>query len=148
MIYGMNQEGPWSGLLSGIGAIGAGAEVARATLLLHGTTRNSTLEETLYAVAAAKFSAERCEGVGRNATIHVNWKRVTRDPSATHAGRFLTAFEVRALRRLWIRYGQVHVPDEAYPRVMAISQRITGGVSVDSAVRLTQLISSRNRNRS
>jgi len=145
MIYGMNQSGPWSGLLSGIGAIGAGADVARATLLLHGITRSSTMENTLYAVAAAKFSAERCDGVGRNTTIHVSRKRKKEDDKSFHVGEFLTAQEVRGLRRLWHRYGRVRVPDEAYPRVMAITQRVSGGVSVESIPRLTRLVSRRSR---
>ena len=145
MIYGMNQSGPWSGLLSGIGAIGAGADVARATLLLHGITRSSTMENTLYAVAAAKFSAERCDGVGRNTTIHVSRKRKKEDDKSFHVGEFLTAQEVRGLRRLWLRYGRVRVPDEAYPRVMAITQRVSGGVSVESIPRLTRLVSRRSR---
>jgi hypothetical protein len=143
MIYGMNQSGPWSGLLFGIGAIGAGADVARATLLLHGITRSSTLEDTLYTVAAAKFSAERCDGVGRNTTIHVSRRRNRRDPTRQHVGEFLSSEEVRGLRRLWLRFGRMRVPDGVYPRVMEICQRISGGVSVESIPRLMRSISER-----
>jgi hypothetical protein len=145
MIYGMNQSGPWSGLLSGIGAIGAGAEVARATLLLHGITRSSTLEDTLYAVAAAKFSAERCEAVGQNTTIHVSRKRRRGDQRDGHVGEFLTAREVRGLRRAWLRFGRMRVPDEAYPRLLGISQRITGGVGPQAAIRVMRSMSRRSR---
>jgi hypothetical protein len=146
MIYGMNQSGPWSGLLSGIGAIGAGADIARATLLAHGITRNSTLEDALYATAAAKFSAERCEGggVGRNTTIHVSRKRRKSDRKGVHVGKFLTPQEVRSLRRVWLRYGRLRVPDEAYPRVAEISQRISGGISLQSIPRITRSISRRS----
>lgn len=145
MIYGMNQTGPWSGLLTGIGAIGSGADVAIATLLLHGITRNSTLEDTLYAVAAAKFSAERRDGVGRNTTIHIGRKRRRGDRKGIHVGEFLTPQEVRGLRRVWLRYGRVHVPDEAYPRVMTICQRVSGGISPQSIPRFMRSIARRSR---
>jgi hypothetical protein len=143
MIYGMNRDGAWSGLLTGIGAIGAGAEVARATLLLYGINRSSTLEDTLYAVAAAKFSAERCDGVGRNTTIYVSRKRNKEDPKGRRVGDFLTSQEILGLRRLWLVYGRVRVPDEASSRLMAISQRVSGGVSIESIPRLARAISRR-----
>lgn len=145
MIYGIDQTGPWSGLLAGFGAIGAGAEVAKATLLLHGITRSSTLEDTLYAVAAAKFSAERCEGVGRNTTIRVSRKRRKGDRKGNRVGEFLTPREVRGLRRAWLRFGRMRVPEAAYPRLLGISQRITGGVGAEAAIRVMRSMSRRSR---
>jgi len=138
MIYGINQSESWSGSLTGLGAIGAGREVAMSSLLLHGITRNSCLEDVLYAVAAAKFAAERCDGVGRSTTISVSRKPRSTDGPEDKADKWLTNDEVDGLRRLWEEHGRPRIPDEGQDAMLRIAQRITGGVSIEAAVRHVQ----------
>jgi hypothetical protein len=145
MIYGVNRDCAWSGSFSGIGAIGAGGDVARASLLAYGTTRTSSFEEALYAVAAAKFSAERVDGVGkRHTAIHVSRARRPSDKKGEHIGEFIPAEEISALKAMWREHGRLRIPGEVYPVIMRIAQRISGGVSLRSLVPLLQGIARRS----
>lgn len=74
-IFEMNSEGLESYSFSGVAAIGSGRAVATTTLLLLGHGRHVPFEYALYAVAAAKFAAESCEGVGKQTTMFVVRKR-------------------------------------------------------------------------
>ncbi len=67
--------------LTGMGAIGSGAEVALSTLVNLKQARHSGLGETIYAVAAAKFSAEMTEddSVGQQTSMFIAWKRSDKD---------------------------------------------------------------------
>jgi hypothetical protein len=144
-IYGMEQSGAWSGSLLGLGAIGAGRNVATSTLLLHSITRNSSLEDALYAVAAAKFSSERCDGVGRDTIIHVSRKRKDTDPRDKRVGDFLTDGELRELRTLWEERGRPKIPADEYPTMLRIAQRISGSVGVGPVVRHAQSVLRRSK---
>ncbi|MGO9208490.1 MAG: hypothetical protein ACLPXM_04505 [Terriglobales bacterium] len=146
MIYGVNQSGTWSGGLSGIGAIGSGGQVATSTLLLYGITRTSSLEDTLYAVAAAKFSAERCDGVGRDhTTIYVSRKRAKTDKPDEWVGKFLTVEEVDNLRYLWEDHGKPRIPDDDMNIMLGISQRVSGSVGAGSAVRFAKAVMQKSK---
>lgn len=146
MIYGCNRYGPWSGSLTGIAAVGSGGTIATSTLLSYGINRSSSLEDALYAVAAAKFSAaERGEAVRQNTTVYVSRKRTDEDPADERIGEFLSAQEIKRLYRAWVRYGRARVPDEARQTLMAISQRVSGGVNLESLPSLMRSISRRSR---
>jgi hypothetical protein len=138
MIYGVNGSGSWSGALTGLGTIGAGRDVALSTLLLYGITRRSALEDALYAVAAAKFSAERCDGVGQNTTICVSRKSRSKDSPKTPPYGFCTAEELNALRKVWEEHGKPRIPNEASATTMAIAQRLTGGIGSELMTRFIQ----------
>jgi hypothetical protein len=109
-------------------AIGSGKDIARSYLLLLGQTRDSSLSETLYNVAAAKFMAEKSQGqfVGETTTMHVSWKSESDDPERP-AGNFLEMNEVDALRKIWEEHGRPRTPSAGRSRGMEIAQRITGG---------------------
>lgn len=146
MIYGVNQSGAWSGSLTGLAAIGSGREVAMSALLLYRITRDSSLEDTIYAVAAAKFSAERCDGVGKNTTVCVSRKQNPKDKNDERKPfQFLESEEIDRLRKLWEKYGQPRIPTEGYDVMMKIAQRTSGGVGPGSIVKLLDGISRRKR---
>lgn len=67
--------------LSGVAAIGSGAEVALANVLLLKQARHRQLSDTIYAVAAAKFAAEIAQesDVGNTTLMYVGWKRTETD---------------------------------------------------------------------
>jgi len=135
MIYGVNRDGSWSGSLTGHGTLGAGSQVALSALLLYGITRRSALEDTVYAVAAAKFLAERCEGVGQNTTICISRKTRSTEPAETPPYSFCTAEELNALRSVWEEHGKPRIPNEASAATMAIAQRVTGSVGPELMTR-------------
>jgi hypothetical protein len=143
-IYGINQTGSWSGSLLGLGAIGAGRDVAMSSLLLHGINRLSTMEDTLYAVAAAKFAAERCDGVGKHTTMCVA-KKAGRNVTKDWIYQFLSSADVDDLRQIWEDHGKVRIPDKGYETLMELTQRFSGGVSVQALERLTKSLSQKRK---
>lgn len=108
--------------LSGSAAIGSGCEVALSTLLLLGQSRNSTLEETIYSVAAAKFMAEKSEedAVGRATTMFIGRKRLASDQKDKPTGILLLSDELKRLRDVWNRYGKPRIPGEAMTPIIHI----------------------------
>jgi len=147
MIYGMNQSGSWSGSLVGLGTIGAGRDVAMSSLLLYGANRHSPLEDAIYAVAAAKFSAERCDGVGQHTTICVSRKPHPTDSQVTKSSEFCTPEEVGTLRNLWEAHGKLRVPEEGYLTITKMAQRVSGSVGVASIARIVQGLSKQSATR-
>jgi len=124
------------GLLShgqvGIAAIGSGAEVALSNMLLLGQSRNSTLAETIYNVAAAKFSSEQSSGlhVGRQTNIHISWKRRKDDTEGSVVGTFLDDEDLHSLRQVWEEHGRPKIPLQARITATRIAGKAAGTVSV------------------
>lgn len=124
MIYEVGPSGDADHGLDGMAAIGSGAEVALSTMLLLGQSRNSMLPETLYAVAAAKFSAEKSQGqdVGPKTSMYVCEKHKEGEPFPP--GKWVQPDEIGRLRTLWEQYGKPRIPDEAYKGLAAITKAV------------------------
>jgi hypothetical protein len=127
--------------LSGVAAIGSGAEVALSNLLLLKQARYSGLGNTLYAVASAKFSAEMSQDVdvGANTMMYVAWKRLPNENPLQRTGRFVREEEVGWLRKAWEEYGKPRIPDEAATAQWGIVTRIRQQRSEPSPVEDVQL---------
>lgn len=130
--------------LTGLGAIGSGAEVALSTLVNLKQARHSTLGDTIYAVGAAKFASEMTEddSVGQRTTIYVAWRRTENDPSEKPPGRFLDGDELSNLRSVWEKHGRPRQPEAASPILWEIVKRVKGlpkpGV-MDRIIHLTKV---------
>ena len=127
MIYSVSPWGEDSHKFHGFSAIGSGAEVALSELLLLGQSRNSTLADTIYNVAAAKFSAEHSQGlgVGRSTSMYVTRKRTETDPKGKKVGDWILDADLDYLIKLWKEHPRV--PPEAIREAVRISARINGG---------------------
>ena len=140
MIYEVGPDGDADHALDGVAAIGSGAEVALSTMLLLGQSRNSRLPETLYAVAAAKFSAEKSheQDVGPQTAMYVCEK--SQIGGHSRWGNWVQQDEVNRLRKLWEQYGRPRIPDEAYKELAAITKAVgyDAHVSVDRMVSIIQ----------
>jgi hypothetical protein len=98
--------------------------------------RHSTLGDTIYAVAAAKFASEMTEddSVGQRTSMYVTWRRTDSDPPEKPPGRFLDDDELKELRAVWEEHGRPKMPDASLPTLWNIVRRIKGarpGVSVE-----------------
>jgi hypothetical protein len=120
VLYEINREGKFSHSTTGIAAIGSGGVVAMTTLLLLGCSRYMPLEFTLYAVAAAKFSAENCDGVGRSTNIVI-----TRNPRVVSGKEkyviVIQPKEIDVLRNLWEKYGRPKIPIQGLDKLNSIA---------------------------
>ncbi len=116
MLYEVSPDGDRDHHFSGIAAIGSGSEVALSTMMLLGQSRNSSLAETLYTVAAAKFASERTtEGdVGRKTSMHISWKRSEKDIDSKPPGKFLEEGQIALLYGLWECYGRPRISDHVF----------------------------------
>jgi hypothetical protein len=123
MIYTIGPWGDCDHALDGISAIGSGAEIALSSLLLLGHSRDSALPETLYAVAAAKFSAETSkeQTVGTATQMYVCEKSTS---PRTSAGKFVQQAEIQRLRKLWEDYGRPRIPFQANNELVSITKKI------------------------
>jgi hypothetical protein len=112
--------------LSAAAAIGSGAEVALSVLVNLKHARHSTLGDTLYAVAAAKFAAEMTEddSVGQRTSMYVAWLRREGDAPEKPPGVFLMEEEVQMLRIIWEEHGRPKIPDAAAPPLWEIVKRV------------------------
>jgi len=111
VLHEENRDGSVSHAPSGFAAIGSGAAVALSQLHLLGQAKHTTLEETLYRIAAAKFAAEHAEGVGESTTIYVTWKKTDADGDYS-PGRFIRTKEKQSLREIWEEWGKPTMPGE------------------------------------
>jgi hypothetical protein len=131
MIFSVTSQTEGSYALAPLATIGSGGgQVALSTLLLLGQARNSTLPDTLYAVAAAKFSSELSEGqgVGEKTLIHISRKRSEEDCAGHTVGLVLQPDDVHQLRALWEEHGRPKIPREASYLTTHIASR-TGSIS-------------------
>lgn len=133
MIFQVDRYGSSSHAGIGWVAIGSGTEVATWTLLQLGQHRTSTLESTLYAVAAAKFSAEQSEGVGQTTvSMAVSRKRIESDQEP--AIYLVPPDEVNTIRRYWEAHGRPKIPAEAMRDLLAIAKKAGGQPSLRSRI--------------
>jgi hypothetical protein len=129
---------------AGISAIGSGSEVALSTMMLLGQSRDSSLLQTLYTVAAAKFASEKStEGdIGRKTSIFVTWKRTEADAEKPPI-KFLEDAHVEQLYKLWDRYGRPQISDFVLLPVHQILQtlRVKYHPSADEMTKIMKLAS-------
>jgi hypothetical protein len=137
MIYSVNQYGGVSGSLDGFATMGSGGNIAQNTLMLLGCARHLPFEYALYAVAAAKFASESCEGVGKSTVMAVTHKRTEKDSAEKPPMELVQPDQIEILRGLWERYTKPKIPDEAIPHLCAIAQRAVGEVTPGAAIRMT-----------
>lgn len=126
ILYEVSPDGDRDHHFSGIASIGSGSEVALSTMMLLGQSRDSSLAETLYTVAAAKFASEKStEGdVGRKTSIYISWKRSHADATHRPPGKFLKEAQIKQLYALWDRYGKPRISDYVFPPVSQILQSL------------------------
>ena len=151
MIYGVHPGAlTTSDDLTGVTAIGSGADVALATLLSLGQSRDSSLAETLFNVAVSKFSSEKSQGmgVGLRTAIYVSWKRTEQDEKGKPAGKFLPSEHLNEFRRLWEAYVKPKMPDEARVEATRIAGQLIGTISARDLVGSMQAAMRMNPNRS
>jgi hypothetical protein len=127
VFFSMSRDGLASHALDGLAAIGSGADVAMSTMLMLQQSRFMTLEETIYSVAAAKFAAESCDGVGEKTTMWVSWQRTDGDPKERPAGNFVQPADVEELRKLWKKHGKPRIPDQAIKLTNSIATKLWDG---------------------
>ena len=106
-----------------------------STLINLKQARHSSLGDTLYAVASAKFSAEMTEddSVGQRTTMFIAWRRGDNDAPEKPPGQFLDVDELTGLRSLWEEHGRPKMPEAAAPVLWEVVKRLKGvrpGVSV------------------
>lgn len=106
---------------------------ALSTLLLLGQSRQSLLVDTLYNVAAAKFSTEKSydQDVGQNTSMFVQWKRTDGDDDAGLPGKWISDVHVGRLRELWEEHGRPKFPEVARQEIFDI----IGESEIKAAVR-------------
>jgi ATP-dependent protease HslVU (ClpYQ) peptidase subunit len=126
MIYQVSRDGDSDHALEGIAAIGTGHDIALSTLMLLGQSRDCSLGETLYSVAAAKFSAEKSHGqdVGESTSMYITWQRTEKDKMDKPVGVFVQRQEKDQLRQLWENHGRPRIPDEAWLPLQSILQSL------------------------
>jgi hypothetical protein len=124
MLYSVNRYGAYSHSFEGVAALGTGASVALSTLLLLGHNRNSSFQDALYAVAAAKFSAEKCHGVGESTMMFVGKKTPPEEVSEDPTGCMLQPVEIERLRDFWNQYGKPKIPALHISQLDALSDGI------------------------
>lgn len=132
MLFTVSPHGMFSDDATGSAAIGSGAEVALSNLLLLGQSRDSSLAETLYSVAAAKFMSESSAGefVGQRTAIYISWKKPDADgKSAPSSGVFLQRKDIKPLREIWEEYGKPKIPDQARLTTTSILGRLNVDIS-------------------
>lgn len=112
MIYQVDPQQDRDHALAGIAAIGSGANVALSTLLMLGQSRHTGFLETVYNVAAAKFSAEKSydSAVGQSTAMNFHWK-MPDDKGLT--GRWINEPQLKEIRAIWEEYGRPRFPDQA-----------------------------------
>lgn len=132
MIYTVSPDGSGSSIFDGFATIGSGASVAHNTLMLLKCARHQPFEYALYAVTAAKFASEDCEGVGRSTALMVTHKRKSPDD------KFFTLIQPEQIDKLrveWEKYSKPRIPPEALPTLLMIAQDVMGYVSPDPAIK-------------
>jgi ATP-dependent protease HslVU (ClpYQ) peptidase subunit len=132
MIYKIEPHRDRDYKYEGIAAIGSGEVTALSTMLLLGQSRQTLLVDTLYNVAAAKFSAEKSydRDVGQHTSMFVQWKRTDDDDDGL-PGKWITDIHVDRLRALWEEHGRPRFPEEARKEIYDI----IGESEIKTAVR-------------
>lgn len=112
ILYQIDPQQDRDHALAGISAIGSGASVALSTLLLLGQSRHTGFLETVYNVAAAKFSAEKSynSDVGQSTAMNFAWK----EPDEKNLiCRWIQESEIKKIRAIWEEHGRPRFTDQA-----------------------------------
>ena len=112
-----------------------------STLLLLGCGRNMPFEDALYAVAASKFAAEKCVGVGTDTTIYITRKRDEKDDSASRRDASFKENDIQTLRELWERHSKPKIPNDAILKLHEIARRAGSGGGAEIMERFLRLAS-------
>jgi hypothetical protein len=125
LLHQRSAQGSTSHALAGSAAIGSGCEVALSTLLLLGQSRHSSLEETIYNVAAAKFMAEKSEDeyVGRSTAMCIVEKRPKDKGQESFPGIIMQQNQIDELHSLWEKYGRPRIPSAAMAPIVEIVRK-------------------------
>ena len=137
-VFRIDGSGLSSHNLEGFTAIGSGATSALSTLLTSGYSRDLPLEEALYMVCAAAFSAEGRDGVGPLRLLAVVHKRDEKEPKEKLPGELIQPDEIAKLRRAWDRYGRPTIPKAA----LVITDEIARRIGVTSVGNMTRMVNS------
>ena len=138
MLYSVSRHGATSHMLEGFAAIGNGADDATQMLLALGHNRSATIEDTLYAVAAAKFFSEWRDGVGRYTAMYVGHKRGSGDAKEKPPGHLIQSDEIKLLHELWKEYGKPRIHPDIAPKLQSIVNRLGCSLSMRSLARKLQ----------
>jgi ATP-dependent protease HslVU (ClpYQ) peptidase subunit len=140
MLYQVDAQGDRDAKYEGIAAIGSGRNVALSTLLLLGQSRHRSLVETIYNVAAAKFSSEKSyeQGVGQSTLMYIQWKRTKEDQEGGPVGLFLQDFDIDKLREIWEEYGKPRFPEPARRDLYQIIQQ--KGIQLSQAEQIRTMV--------
>jgi len=125
-IYSISPSGDRLHGKDGLAAIGSGADAALSTLMLLGHDTSSSLDEAVYAVAAAKFSSEG-HGIGRDTRIWIGRKRLPTDDISDIPGTMVNPDEIESLRSIWEKYGKPRIPSEAGDVIQKVTARLSDG---------------------
>ena len=123
ILYECGTNGDSDHHLTGLSAIGTGSEVALSTMMFLGQARHSSLTETLYAVAAAKFASEKSEdeSVGKKTSMCVVWPRTDKDDGAQAPSCFSYRSRgpdvIRSLESIW---SSSHITEKIFVPVREI----------------------------
>jgi hypothetical protein len=123
VLYEIDRSDITSHCIDGLAAIGSGGDVALTTLLLLQCARHMPLEFAIYAVAAAKFSAENCDGVGKSTVMLLMRKD---DKSNSDVGAQITVvqpLEIEALRKAWEGHGRPRIPRQTLPALNSLARK-------------------------
>ncbi len=91
-------------------------------MLLLGHNRSRRLEDTIYAVAAGKFAAELADGVGKDTSLLVTWKRRDANSEKRVAGKFIEPKEIEKLHEIWEECGRPKVPSSRYQDLVGLTK--------------------------
>jgi 20S proteasome alpha/beta subunit len=121
MLYEISPDGDRDHRISGVAAIGSGSEVALSTMMLLGQNRDSSLADTMYTIAAAKFASEKTSerDVGDQTAMYITWKRTAKDAEDRPTGKDIQHWQIARLHKIWNRYGKPSIPRQAYPEIVA-----------------------------
>lgn len=124
MLYSASLQGDNAGAKDASYAIGSGRDRALSTLakLNHGLF--SSLHDTIYCVAAAKFSAES-KSVGKDTALYVVHKRIPQDNPDELPQVVIDQDSIAELKAVWKKHKGRGVPVEA-KRIAARIVELTG----------------------
>lgn len=132
MIYEVGPLGCLTHTSLGWAVIGSGAVVASSVLNQLAQHRTSPLEDTLYAVAAAKFAAEKSPRVGQSTlSMSVSWKKL---PDQTSRYR-LDDTDIKVLRQLWEDHGKPRIPAVVAIELKQTIEKAGSEISTRSTIR-------------
>jgi hypothetical protein len=119
MIYSISASGDNAGAKDASCAIGAGRDAAISSLvkLKHGL--NSSLADTIYSVAASKFSAES-KLVGKDTILCIIRKRLDGDSRDLPPVLFVEQDCLAKLKNIWKRTSKGSIPAEARKETLTV----------------------------